>query len=122
VRSGAITAWDDTKIRPGKLWFDEITRALQSARVAIFLVSAKLLASDFIAEVEMAPLLEAARNKEVTIISVIVSACLFEDTELAPFQAPHDPIQPLNQMSQGKRAMTWAKIVKDVQMALKESI
>jgi internalin A len=122
VRKGIITSWDDTLIRPGAIWWDEIQKALQSARVAIFLVSADLLASDFIAKHELPPLLEAAKKQEVAIISVILRACVFGDTELSVFQAGTLPSTPLNQLSRGKREEAWKKVVSEVKKYIQEEI
>jgi hypothetical protein len=51
VRTGAVELWWDGQISPGKHWREEIDNAMASARVAVLLVSAPFLASEFIATV-----------------------------------------------------------------------
>src|SRR5262245_44984991 len=64
-RNGLIDVWDDTQIKPGQDWFEEIRQGLATARVAIFLVSAPFLASEFISREELPALLKAAEEGHV---------------------------------------------------------
>jgi hypothetical protein len=99
VREGNLDCWDDTHIRPGDDWKQEIQNALDTAKVAVLLISADFFASDFIDETELPPLLDAAKAKGVRILPVILSASRFaRNLELARFQAVNPPDRPLNEM------------------------
>ena len=52
-RAGLVDLWDDRRIKPGTRWRDEIRNAMAEARIAVLLVSADFLASDFIASNEL---------------------------------------------------------------------
>jgi hypothetical protein len=96
VRDGVIDFWDDTRIKAGGLWRKEIQKALDETRVAILLISADFMASDFIASEELPPLLVAAENEGITILPVILSASLFEETAgLRDLQTVNPPSRPV---------------------------
>ena len=117
-RDGRIELWDDTRIKPGSSWRDDIRQALQSARVAVLLVSADFLASEFIAENELPPLLKAAKEDGATILPIIISPCLFTDTpQLMEFQAVNDPAKPLVAMKKNSREQVFLKVARAVQEA-----
>ena len=100
VREGNLDCWDDTHIRPGDDWKQEIRNALDTAQVAVLLISANFFASDFIDETELPPLLDAAKAKGVCILPVILSASQFDwNSSLARFQAVNPPNRPLARMS-----------------------
>ncbi len=90
-----VEVWDDTRIRGGATWRAELAVALRSARVALLLVSADFLASDFIVSDELPALLDAARREGLAILPLIVSPSRFTASALARFQAVNDPARPL---------------------------
>src|SRR3954466_183282 len=99
VREGRLECWDDTHIRPGDDWKQEIQNALDIAQVAVLLISANFFASDFIDENELPPLLAAAEAKGVRILPVIISASRFaRNPSLNRFQAVNSPDRPLSEM------------------------
>lgn len=119
VRESAIEVWDDTRIEPGAIWAAEIQSALEKTKVAILLISADFMASDFIASNELPPLLHAAKEDGAIIIPVIVSPSSFSRTDrLARFQAVNDPSRPMVDMTLGEREAVFAKIAEQVDLAI----
>ncbi len=87
-KTGVVDLWADTKLEAGDNWKDEIQRTLLKARSAILLVSADFLASDFIVDNELPPLLSNAEKRGVRIIPVVIKPCRFvRDKNLKRFQA-----------------------------------
>ncbi len=103
IRKGVVDLWDDTTIETGAQWRAEIAAALQSARVGVLLVSDHFLESEFIANHELPPLLDAARNEGLTVFWIHVSPCLYEQTEIEAYQAAHDVSKPLSTLTKAKR-------------------
>ena len=117
IREGAIAVWADTDIGSGERWRDKIEKALAESGVAVLLVSANFLASDFIALNELPPLLRAAREKGLTILWVVVSHCLWKETELVEYKAANDPSRPLDGMSTAERAKSLVEISEKIRDA-----
>lgn len=97
-----LLAWDDAMIKPGSKWKDEIDAALQKARVAVLLVSSDFLNSQFIANNELPPILEAAASGGLIVLWIYVRPAMVRETEIADFQAAHDVAAPLSRMSPAK--------------------
>lgn len=118
-RDGAVTWWDDSQIKPGMDWREEISRALERAKVAVLLVTADFLASDFINKYELPLLLAAAEHRGTLILPVIISDSVFEQTpSLSCFQAVNPPSRPLSGMPRDQREKVFAGLRRRIKDAL----
>lgn len=113
-----IRVWDDTEIRPGSEWLAEIRTALDSARVAVFLVTQDFLNSPFIQEKELPALLEAAKNRGCLIFWIAVSSTTFEDSPLAKFQGAISPHEPLDLLSEPEQNKVFTEIYRKMKAAV----
>lgn len=114
-RDHEIDVWEDTKIKPGSNWRTEIEAAITSARVAVLLVSADFLASDFISANELPPLLKAAEKSGTAILPVILGPSWFEKTEdLSKFQTVNSPSRPLISLSRSEQESIFVKVAETV--------
>jgi chaperonin GroEL len=98
-----IDIWDDSKIEPGEKWKDEIAKAIDSTKVAVLLISANFMASDFIATGELPRLLNAARDDGAILVPLILSSSRFGKTTIAYFETINDPKEPLVNMAFGRQ-------------------
>jgi hypothetical protein len=121
-REHRIEIWDDTRIKPGSRWKEEIEQALATTKVAVLLVSADFLASDFIAADELPPLLSAAEKEGAIVLPVILSPSRFSrTTSLSQFQAVNDPLKPLIGMTKSEQEAVLVKVTEDIEAALNHS-
>src|ERR1700676_4359498 len=79
------------------------------------------LASDFIHEDELGPLLKEAERGGVTILWVPIYASAYKQTALEKYQAVLDPNKPLGSLSKAKRNETWVKICEEIERAVNAS-
>jgi hypothetical protein len=115
-----IAVWDDTTIQSGADWREEVESALKSAKVAILLVSADFMASRFIAQNELPPLLDAAEHEGVVILPVILTHSSFDITpSLSRFHAMNNPAKPLAELRTAARAAVWEKVARRVAEVLR---
>ncbi len=90
ARNAQLDPWDDSKIKPGTIWRDEIARAIDEADVAVLLVTPAFLASEFIANNELEPLLAKKH-----VFWIAVSSSLYEETVIEKYGCANDPAKPL---------------------------
>lgn len=104
ARQYDLDLWEDTRLRPGAKWREEIRLAVDRADAAILIISADFLASEFIQNNELPPLLKAAEEEGTLIIPIIASPSLFlRRQDLSQFQAVNEPSKPLLSMQEAER-------------------
>lgn len=115
-REKKIDIWDDTEIKAGSAWKEEIEQSLKAAKVAILLVSADFLASDFIHTNELPELLKAAKQEGAFILPIVVKPCRFSSTlGLSEFQAVNSPSKPLDRLSSSEQEEVFVDVANRVE-------
>lgn len=116
-RVGLVSKWSDRQIVPGSQWYEEIQSALGRSKIAIMMVSSDFLASDFIHEHELGPLLKEAEKGGVKILWIPVRACAYKLTPLKNYQAVIPPDRPIAEMK-AERDAAWVKVCEHITNAL----
>jgi O-acetyl-ADP-ribose deacetylase (regulator of RNase III) len=118
LRNSTMSLWSDAHIKAGIQWKTEIDRALGSAKVALLLVSPNFLASDFIAQHELPPLLAKAKTQGTRILWAHVSSCLYQESELSAYQAVHNVAKPLDKLTPANRNEVLVEICQRIKQAI----
>jgi hypothetical protein len=116
-RTIGVEAWSDVQIRPGDKWLEKIKTALAEAKVAVMLVTKDFLASDFIDQHELGPLLREAARGGTRVLWVPLRACSWNETPLKNYQAAIPPEKPLAEMK-AERDRAWVNICDEVKRAV----
>ena len=118
-KNGLVDVWDDTKIRTGQKWQEEIKIALSRAAIAVLIISADYLASDFIVDNELPPILKRAELDGTKIMPIILKPCRFlRENHLSQFQALNLPDKPLLSLSEIEQEETWDRLAQNIEIEL----
>ena len=74
-RVGHITIWDDRQIPVGSEWYEQIKQVMDQAAVAVCLISADYLDSDFCQKEEIPYLLERRQRDGMILLPVLIRPC-----------------------------------------------
>jgi len=72
---GILDVWEDGQIAAGADWHAEIKQAIERANVAVLLISADFLTSQFIRDEEVGPLLARLHKNTLHVIPVLIRPC-----------------------------------------------
>ena len=111
-----VEVWSDSQITVGASWSDEITKAISTADVAILLVSADYLASEFIARGELPTLLESSAHGRTLILPVMLSPAFLDPASpLLNFQFVNDPHRPLSELKRSEQDKVFVEVARAIQ-------
>jgi len=110
-----LRVWSDRWITAGAAWREEILRAIDASQLAVLLVSADFLSSDFILQVELPRILERHRAGELKIVPILVQDCAWQEIPwLAELQMrPSDAVPLAARRRHGSEAEL-AKIAREI--------
>lgn len=117
---GLVDTWHDRQLVPGDEWDTKIHAELSVADVVIFCVSADLLATEYVQQVEIPTAISRHDRDEAIVIPVIFGRCSWEHSALGKLQAipvKGDTIQDYSQHGNLDRA--WEEITVRVRDAVK---
>ena len=108
---------DDRGIQPGESWHEEIQSALRAAGVAVVLVSASFLESEYVMKHELPEIISAASGGKLRLFWAYVSYAAYDATELEPFQAAHDVSQPLYALGRPEQDAILLSVARNIKAA-----
>lgn len=101
--------YDKRSLRPSDDVWESLQAGIESADVAVLLVTQHYLASDTITRWELPRLMEA-RKGTLKIFWILISDCAWNDTPLAHIQAANDVKRSLDRLRKPDRARVWQEI------------
>ena len=117
-RQGYLSVWQDRLIDAGDPWGPEIQKAMDQASLAVLLVSAHFLTSDFILKREV-PYLLKQQKRGLRIFPVIVDPFDREAVAwLARLQCRPKDAVPLSNFARPRAEQHLAEIAKEIRMLL----
>lgn len=118
---GAFDLWDESQIDVGSNRHQEIKRAMDSAHVAILLISANSLTEEFILHNEIAHLLERKEREGLHIFPVILAPCPYTNIPWL-IRMPIRPQNrlPLSGMNEHQCDACMVEIVEEIASLIKQ--
>lgn len=114
-RQELIKIWTDREIRAGSDWGRDIENAIRESDIAVLLISANFLASDYIMEHELPRLRDRQSSGELRLLPLLVEESLWtSEPSLATMQFLSDPRKPLSTLSGAERDRELASIASSI--------
>ncbi len=112
---GLLSVWDDHQINAGDDWLPAIEGAIESCSVALLLIFANFLTSNFIRSKEVPALLQRRKQEGVRVIPVILMPCPWNRVGwLGSIQARPNYDKPLSGMSEHAAETALAALAEEI--------
>jgi hypothetical protein len=114
IRWRKLDVWAG-EIQPSLVWRSELEARLNRCRIAVLLVTADYLASEFICNDELPHLLDSWKKGLITLLWVAVEPANIAASPLAGIQSVNNPRFPLSTLSPDDRMRAWVEIVAHIE-------
>ena len=78
AKADRLTIWEDRQIDAGATWYEEIKQAMQDTDVAVCLISADYLNSDFCVKEEIPYFLERRKTDGMLLLPILIRPCAWK--------------------------------------------
>src|SRR5262245_39854337 len=113
-RHHLLDVWQDGRIRLGSSWDDDIVRAMNSARLAVVLLTEEALQSEYIVTRELPVLRDRQQNEQLPVIPVVCEPCGWQRHNwIRATQAPNGS-RPLSELAPDKIESVLRHLAADV--------
>ena len=117
-----ITSWNDSKIKPGSKWKDEIENNLESSDAVIALLSADFLASEFVMDYEYPKMIKKVAEKGALLLIILAGPCEYHGFEIGDYQMINTIDNTLQDNQSDDRGAEQERIFVKCVRALKEHL
>ena len=113
-----LKLWIDEECAPtADMRHDRLESALELAGVAVILVSASFLGSEYVTQQALPEIAKVAADGKIQLFWVYVSHALYEVAELGPFEAAHDISKPLYALAPHEQDEILLNVARDIKAA-----
>ena len=117
----SIVTWTDDEISAGQDWFPEITQTITACDVAVMLISANFLTSNFIQKHEIPPLLLKRKESGAKVVPLILSPCPWDaHAWLESIQVRPREGKPLTGMSEHEAEQALCDLAREIKSMVAE--
>lgn len=114
-KQNLLKIWCDRDIRAGQKWHDEINRNLQSAKVAVLVISKSFLTSDFVLKDEVPQLLDKHHREGMRLIPILINDCVWQAVPwLRDLQMRPEEAKPIAEFPEAQREHELANIAREI--------
>lgn len=119
-QQGALEVWDDRRIEVGTDWHPEIEHTINAASVAVLMVSANFLTSNFILSEEVPRFFQRRLREGLRIFPVIIKPCAWKEVKwLSSIQIRPKDGRPLSSGNENQIDTDLAAIAEEIARIVK---
>jgi nucleoside phosphorylase len=114
-RHGLLDVWDDRRIGVGEDWFRRIDENMSSAKVALLLISATFLDSEFVHRQEVPRLLQEHTARGMTVYPLLIRPCAWQEVPwLSRLQMRPEDTKAVSHLKGAKRDEVLARVAREI--------